>query len=101
MVYFSQRRWAIEESQGIVYLQCGSTKFPKEREMKSKLFVLCSIFVLAGLILSACGGAASGGKMKTEVGDGAGEVSIISWAGYVERGVSDPAYDWVTEFEKQ
>ena len=39
--------------------------------------------------------------MKTSVGDGEGEVSIISWAGYIERGETDPAYDWVTEFEKE
>ena len=36
----------------------------------------------------------------TEVGDGEGEVSIISWAGYIERGDTDPAYDWVTQFEE-
>ena len=37
----------------------------------------------------------------TEVGDGEGEVSIISWAGYIERGDTDPAYDWVTQFEEE
>ena len=26
-------------------------------------------------------------------------VSIIAWAGYIERGETDPAYDWVTQFE--
>ena len=69
--------------------------------MKSKWFAVFCVLVLASLILSACGGAGSGAKMKTSIGDGEGEVSIISWAGYVERGASDPAYDWVTEFEKQ
>ena len=29
-----------------------------------------------------------------------GEVSIIAWPGYLERGVTDKAYDWVTRFEK-
>ena len=29
-------------------------------------------------------------------GKGEGEVSIIAWAGYVERGDSDKNYDWVT-----
>jgi len=69
--------------------------------MKSKLFVVFSVLVLASLVLSACGGAAGDSSMKTEIGDGEGEVSIISWAGYIERGETDPAYDWVTEFEKQ
>jgi putative spermidine/putrescine transport system substrate-binding protein len=52
-------------------------------------------------VLSACGGASGASGMKTSIGDGEGEVSIISWAGYIERGESDPAYDWVTQFEKQ
>ena len=34
----------------------------------------------------------------TEVGAGEGQVNIISWAGYIESGQTDPAYDWVTEF---
>ena len=29
-----------------------------------------------------------------------GEVDIIAWAGYIERGESDKSYDWVTGFEK-
>lgn len=29
-----------------------------------------------------------------------GEVNIIAWPGYIERGESDKKYDWVTEFEK-
>jgi len=35
----------------------------------------------------------------TEVGDGEGAVNIVAWAGYIEDGSTDPAYDWVTEFE--
>ena len=69
--------------------------------MKTKWFYLVSLLALASLVLSACGATAASGGMKTEVGDGEGEVSIISWAGYVERGEADPAYDWVTEFENQ
>jgi putative spermidine/putrescine transport system substrate-binding protein len=67
--------------------------------MKSKWFVVCSALVLASLVLSACGGAGGPSGMKTEIGEGEGEVSIISWAGYIERGETDPGYDWVTEFE--
>ena len=36
-----------------------------------------------------------------EIGAGVGEVSIVAWAGYIERGETDPAYDWVTEFEAE
>ena len=28
------------------------------------------------------------------------QVDIVAWAGYIERGETDKAYDWVTEFEK-
>jgi putative spermidine/putrescine transport system substrate-binding protein len=36
-----------------------------------------------------------------EVGPGEGQVGIVAWAGYIERGETDKAYDWVTEFEKK
>lgn len=36
-----------------------------------------------------------------ELGAGEGEVSIIAWAGYIERGETDKNFDWVTEFEKK
>lgn len=35
----------------------------------------------------------------TSIGPGEGALSIVAWAGYVERGETDPAYDWVTKFE--
>ncbi len=38
--------------------------------------------------------------LKT-LGAGEGEVSIVAWAGYIERGETDKAYDWVSDFEKQ
>jgi len=68
--------------------------------MKAKWFAVFCIVIVASMVLSACGGAGSNVKMKTSIGAGEGEVSIISWAGYIERGESDPAYDWVTQFEK-
>jgi putative spermidine/putrescine transport system substrate-binding protein len=37
--------------------------------------------------------------MMTEIGEGEGAVSIVAWAGYIERGDTDPAFDWVTDFE--
>ena len=29
-----------------------------------------------------------------------GQLDIVAWAGYIERGETDKAYDWVTQFEK-
>ena len=34
------------------------------------------------------------------VGEGEGALSIVAWAGYIERGETDKAYDWVSQFEK-
>ena len=39
--------------------------------------------------------------MKTEVGAGEGQVDIVAWPGYIERGETDKNYDWVTDFEKK
>lgn len=55
------------------------------------------------LVLAACGGgdsAESGAPLK-QLGKGEGAVSIVAWAGYIERGETDPAYDWVTSFEAE
>ena len=35
-----------------------------------------------------------------QLGPGEGRLDIVAWPGYVERGESDKAYDWVTPFEK-
>ena len=35
----------------------------------------------------------------TALGAGEGQVNIVAWPGYIERGESDKAYDWVTKFE--
>ena len=52
--------------------------------------------------LASCGGDDGGGSgaMK-KLGKGEGEVNLIAWAGYVENGSTDPAVDWVTDFEKE
>jgi putative spermidine/putrescine transport system substrate-binding protein len=72
--------------------------------MKTKGSVLLSLIVLTSLVLSACGATAAtpeaGGPLQ-EVGEGEGELSIISWAGYIERGETSADFDWVTQFEEQ
>ena len=61
--------------------------------------------VTAGLLAASCGGGrvdepASPGATRDALGVGEGAVSIIAWAGYVERGDTDKGYDWVTGFER-
>ena len=35
------------------------------------------------------------------IGEGEGALSIVAWAGYIERGETDKAYDWVSKFETE
>jgi putative spermidine/putrescine transport system substrate-binding protein len=39
--------------------------------------------------------------MVTEIGPGEGQLSILSWPGYVERGETTEGIDWVTDFEAE
>ena len=54
------------------------------------------VSVLAGALLATAGNAA---LAQDKIGPGEGRVDIVAWAGYIERGETDPAFDWVTEFE--
>ena len=49
------------------------------------------------LALSFAGQAAAQVK---EIGKGEGQVNIVAWAGYIERGETDKKFDWVTKFEE-
>jgi len=72
--------------------------------MKSKWLVILSALVLGSLLLTACGGGSGSTGAREplkQLGPGEGEVAIVAWAGYIERGESDPAYDWVTQFEAE
>ncbi|RAS32962.1 MULTISPECIES: putative ABC transporter substrate-binding protein YdcS [unclassified Pseudomonas] len=40
-------------------------------------------------------------EMPKAVGAGEGRLDIVAWPGYIERGESDKAYDWVSGFEKE
>ena len=51
--------------------------------------------------MASMNGMALAQELPTKVGAGEGAVNIVAWVGYIERGESDAAYDWVTDFEKQ
>jgi putative spermidine/putrescine transport system substrate-binding protein len=65
------------------------------------------ILAMAGvvaLLAAACGGGASGTpapSLPQEIGAGEGELNLVIWAGYAEKGEVDPAFDWVTPFEEK
>jgi len=75
--------------------------------MKSKLFFVLSLLVLASMALSACGGAPAATEAPVAATEAPmsntpeGEVAIVAWPGYIERGANDAAYDWVTAFETE
>ena len=70
--------------------------------MNAKLFQrFGSILLAASWLLAACGGAAATptAVIQQSIGPGEGEVDIVAWTGYIERGENDKNYDWVTGFE--
>jgi putative spermidine/putrescine transport system substrate-binding protein len=40
-------------------------------------------------------------RLLQSLGSGEGRLDLVTWAGYVEDGSSDPAVDWVTPFERR
>ncbi len=61
------------------------------------------IVSLAGVAVAALFAAhsASAQKALQSIGKGEGQVDIVAWAGYIERGATDKNFDWVTDFEKK
>jgi putative spermidine/putrescine transport system substrate-binding protein len=84
-------------------------KFP----LKSLLSMagVLSMTSITAMVLSACAmqppsaarpaAAPAKGAPLSAIGAGEGQVDIVAWAGYIERGDTDKAYDWVTGFEKE
>jgi putative spermidine/putrescine transport system substrate-binding protein len=64
-----------------------------------KKYLVLMVVVLA-LALPFSGAQAQSSPMQ-ELGEGEGAVSIVAWPGYIERGETDPAFDWVTSFEEE
>jgi putative spermidine/putrescine transport system substrate-binding protein len=74
-----------------------------------------AVLIIMSVLLAACGSAATPAapaaeSQATEAPAAApapadtapeGEVDIVDWPGYIERGANDPSYDWVTGFEKE
>ena len=59
-------------------------------------FSRCIAAVLTGALLAAPAAAQTPGTTASE-----GALDIVAWPGYIERGETDPKYDWVTPFEKE
>ncbi len=70
------------------------------RFLSLTLLVLLFAACVAPVTAPTTAPAAEGGASASEIGAGEGAVSIVAWAGYIERGETDAAFDWVTAFEE-
>jgi len=61
------------------------------------------LWALALLLVPALAGAATAQTLQPRkaIGKAEGQVDIVAWPGYIERGATDKKFDWVTEFEKK
>jgi putative spermidine/putrescine transport system substrate-binding protein len=56
----------------------------------------------ASMLLAACSsGGSSAATPMASLGTGEGELNLVIWAGYAERGDVDENFDWVTPFEEK
>lgn len=56
---------------------------------------------LGGIVLASLLVQPASADMVTKLGTGEGQLNIVAWPGYLERGETDPKFDWITGFEKQ
>jgi putative spermidine/putrescine transport system substrate-binding protein len=64
----------------------------REKMMKTmKLMATTALAVLTGLTPALA--------QITEIGAPEGQLNIVAWPGYLERGETDPNFDWITKFE--
>ncbi|HUG94820.1 MAG TPA: extracellular solute-binding protein [Pleomorphomonadaceae bacterium] len=59
-----------------------------------------ALMVVLGLVAAACASPAPSGMLE-QLGEGEGELNLIIWPGYAERGEIVEAFDWVTPFEDE
>src|SRR4051812_34765591 len=69
---------------------------------------LAAAVTAAALVLAGCSGGGGHHTTTTKevraaetMGQGEGQVSLVSWNGYLEDGSNDPRVDWISPFEKK
>jgi putative spermidine/putrescine transport system substrate-binding protein len=80
---------------------CHSAPYQRGDIVKRNTWQQLFGFLLASsIVLASCAPqqVAVGGPRQS-IGAGEGEVSIVAWAGYIERGETSPDFNWVTDFE--
>jgi putative spermidine/putrescine transport system substrate-binding protein len=64
-----------------------------------RFLAIAAVAVFAVAACTSGGSASAGPSAQASLGAGEGQLNLIIWAGYAERGAVDPNYDWVTPFE--
>jgi putative spermidine/putrescine transport system substrate-binding protein len=64
---------------------------------------LLALAGITALVMAACSSSAGSAapSPQASLGDGEGELNLVIWSGYAERGDVDPNFDWVTPFEDE
>ncbi len=66
---------------------------------------IVGLLAASALLAVACNSGSGGSpapSVPTQVGDASGQtINVLAWPGYVEDGSTDPAVDWVTDFETE
>lgn len=68
--------------------------------MATRIRGMAGITALAIGLAQASPLALAAGPLQ-KLGKAEGQVDIVAWPGYIERGETDKKFDWVTDFEKQ
>jgi len=71
-----------------------------EEGMATRIRGMAGITALAIGLAQASPLALAAGPLQ-KLGKAEGQVDIVAWPGYIERGETDKKFDWVTDFEKQ
>jgi putative spermidine/putrescine transport system substrate-binding protein len=75
------------------------SRHPLSSTASPPLMIVIGLALFASF-LAGCGGGGDGDG-PAKIGEGEGQLDLIAWAGYVEDGTTDPAVDWVTDFENE
>jgi putative spermidine/putrescine transport system substrate-binding protein len=64
---------------------------------------IVGLLAASALLAAACSGAGGSAapSSQAELGEGEGQLNMVIWNGYAERGATFPEFDWVTPFEEK
>ena len=67
--------------------------------VKRRFLAIVGVLLVTVAACSSGGSGTPGPSAQASLGAGEGQLNLIIWGGYAERGAVDPNFDWVTPFE--